>query len=265
MTRMVAGTIAAHIGRRSELGASYGMNFRRCLIRADEAWHDRAHHTAVVRASAELGLLSAEERACPPQHARRPPGIQRTEPASGATALEADALHTRDTVSRQTSGVEVSTADVAKSTASHPTQHRLLHEPPAPSASTTSNTDATGPKCSSTAAPTSRAPRPGSTSPARRSRTSPAGANTAARLHSWSRERVGCTARHARLGDGTSVGSRRAHACFRPGKRASARPRRCARADRPQQASRRRLPRRSQPSEKSSARRGRGGRSPSVE
>jgi hypothetical protein len=35
MTTMVAVTIAAHIGRPSELGAGDGMMFRRCLIRAD--------------------------------------------------------------------------------------------------------------------------------------------------------------------------------------------------------------------------------------
>jgi hypothetical protein len=34
MTTMVAVTIAAHIGRPSELGAGDGMRFRRCLIRA---------------------------------------------------------------------------------------------------------------------------------------------------------------------------------------------------------------------------------------
>src|SRR5215211_9564405 len=48
MTTMVAVTIAAHIGRRSELGAGDGMMFRLCLIRADEA-HDRAHHEATAR------------------------------------------------------------------------------------------------------------------------------------------------------------------------------------------------------------------------
>ena len=34
-TTMVAVTIAAHIGRRSELGDGDGMMFRGCLIRAD--------------------------------------------------------------------------------------------------------------------------------------------------------------------------------------------------------------------------------------
>jgi hypothetical protein len=129
MTPMVAGTIAAHIGRRSELGASYGMNFRRYLIRADEAWHDCAHHTQ--------SSAPAPSAACFRRRSERVrPSMRADHLASNAPSLHQarrrwetpNALHTRDTVSRQTSGVEMSTADVAKSTASHPTQQPLLHE-----------------------------------------------------------------------------------------------------------------------------------------
>ena len=49
MTTMVAVTIAAHIGRRSELGAGDGMMFRRCLIRADYMRAPMTRHLVAVR------------------------------------------------------------------------------------------------------------------------------------------------------------------------------------------------------------------------
>src|SRR5215213_174269 len=69
MTTMVVAPIAAHIGRRSELGACRGMMFRRYLIRADEAWHDSPHQqgnhrsclsrTASGRATRHAGSVRA--------------------------------------------------------------------------------------------------------------------------------------------------------------------------------------------------------------
>jgi hypothetical protein len=96
-TTMVVATIAAHIGRRSELGACRGMMFRRYLIRADEAWHDGPHQqgnprprlsrTASGRVARHAGSVRApaaqlhtppmsDERASQTTFDGRPPGLR---------------------------------------------------------------------------------------------------------------------------------------------------------------------------------------------
>src|SRR5215212_6135794 len=112
-TTMVVATIAAHIGRRSELGACRGMMFRRYLIRADEAWHDSPHQqgnhrprlsrTASGRVARHAGSVRAPGRsAAHPSLARRagvPDDIRRTparaevEASGGARSEAVPLLH----------------------------------------------------------------------------------------------------------------------------------------------------------------------------
>jgi hypothetical protein len=67
MTTMVVATIAAHIGRRPELGAGHGMMFRRCLIRADEAWHDGPHQQGNRRSRLSLRTAATTAPSIRPQ------------------------------------------------------------------------------------------------------------------------------------------------------------------------------------------------------
>src|SRR5918992_126694 len=75
-----------------------------------------------VRAGADVRPAFGKNRASPGTTGRHQhPTHQACIRREGA-GRRPNSLHTPDTVSRQTSAVEVSSADVAKSTASHPTQ-----------------------------------------------------------------------------------------------------------------------------------------------
>ena len=78
---MVPHTITAHIGRRSRLGAGHRMNFRRCLIRADEAPHDRAHHTR-SSAPAQAAPRARRPRSCRTSARAQRPGTRDSRPAA---------------------------------------------------------------------------------------------------------------------------------------------------------------------------------------
>ena len=60
MATMVAVTIAAHIGRRSELATGDGMMFLRCLIRADYMRAPMTRHLVAVRRGAAASLISGD-------------------------------------------------------------------------------------------------------------------------------------------------------------------------------------------------------------